>query len=179
MKLEAITRSQLNPGYIVWTISELIMFWMGTLVLRPLEQGCVELKISPAWNIVNVIVKSKGSRYQLDRDAFRSRYGLCLGIQGDQHLHTLSGSVLSVQFSKSTLELQLNTLDIMEVAYRPKPKHESFKKNFQKRNLPVVTKISGVGPTGISADLCLHSTHCQISKSIDSLILSQFLKVLT
>ena len=55
------------------------------------------------------------------------------GIQRDQHLHALSGSVLSVQFStKSTLELQLNTFDIMEVAYRPKPKHESFKKYFQK-----------------------------------------------
>ena len=102
---------------------------------------CVESKISPAWNIVNVIVKSIGDRYQLDWDAFRLRYGLCLGIQRDQQLHALSGNVLAVQFSKSTLELQLSTLDIMEVAYRPKPKHESFKKYFQKRNLPVVTKI--------------------------------------
>ena len=123
---------------------------------------CVELKILPAWNIVNVIVKSKGDRYQLDWDAFSLRYRLCLGIQRDQHLHALSGSVLSVQFSKSTLELQLNTLDIMEVAYRPKPKHESFKKYFQKRNLSAVTKISSVGPAGISTGLCLHSTHCQI-----------------
>ena len=57
------------------------------------------------------------------------RYGLCLGIQRDQHLHALSGSVLSVQFSKSILELQLNTLDLMEVAYRPKPKHVSFLRN--------------------------------------------------
>ena len=111
---------------------------------------CVELKISPAWNIVNLIVKSKGDRYQLDWDAFRSRYGLCLGIQRDQHLHALSGSVLSVQFSKSTLELQLNTLDIVEVPYRPKPKHESFKKYFLKRNLPVVIKFPSVG---ISTDI--------------------------
>ena len=123
---------------------------------------CFELKISPAWNIVNIIVKSKGDRYQLDWDAFRLRYELCLGIQRDQHLYALSGSELSVQFSKSTLELQLNTLDIMEVAYRPEPKHESFEKYFQKRNLPVVAKLPSVGPTGISTDLCLHSTHCQI-----------------
>ena len=75
--------------------------------------------------MVNVIVKSKGDRYQLDWDAFRLRYGLCLGIQRDLHLHALSGSELSVQFTGSTLELQLNTLDIIEVACMPKPKRES------------------------------------------------------
>ena len=73
---------------------------------------CVELKISPAWNIVIVTVKSKGAKYQLDWDTLRSRYGLCLGIQRDQHPHALSGSVLSVQFSKSVLELQLDTLHV-------------------------------------------------------------------
>ena len=78
---------------------------------------CVELKISPGWNVVNVIVKSKGARYQLDWDALKLRYGLSLKVQKDKHLLALSGSVLSAQFSKSVLELQLDTLDIIEVAY--------------------------------------------------------------
>ena len=86
------------------TISELIMFLDSYIC--PQTTGtrvCVELKISPAWN-VNVTVKSKGAKYQLDWDALRLRYGLCLGIQRDQHPHALSGSVLSVQFSKSVSE---------------------------------------------------------------------------
>ena len=62
-------------------------------------------------------MKSKGARYQLDWDALRLKYGLCLGIQRDQHPYALSGSVLSAQFSKSVLELQLDTLNMMEVAY--------------------------------------------------------------
>ena len=61
------------------------------------------------------------------------RYGLYLGIQRDQHLHALSGSILSVQFSKSILELHLKTLHIMEVTYRPKLKHDSFLRNIFKK----------------------------------------------
>ena len=98
------------------------------------NNGLCSVEISPAWNIANAIVKSKGARYQLDWDALRLRYGLCLGIQRDQHPHALSGSVLSVEFSKSVLELQLDTLDMMEVTYmRNQFMRECWTKNHDSR----------------------------------------------
>ena len=54
-------------------------------------------------------------RYQLDWVALKSRYGLCLCIQRDQRLSAFSDIALSVQFSKSVLELQLNILGMMGV----------------------------------------------------------------
>ena len=58
-------------------------------------------------------------RYQLDWVVLKLRYGLSLGIQSDQHLLALSSSALSVLFSKSISELQLNMPVMMEVPYKP------------------------------------------------------------